>query len=58
MSINGASTIISFASHVSYVLIGCRHPFMRYSQALLAKTTATRCLWHPENERQQTINDF
>jgi len=58
MSVNGASTIISFASWVSYVLIGCRHPFMRYWQPLLAKTTATRSLQHPENERHQGIKDF
>jgi len=31
---------------------------MRYSQRLLAKTTATCSLRHPENQRQQSINGF
>ena len=43
---------------VNYTAIGCRHPFMKYWQPLLAKTTATCCLWHPENERQWSINSF
>jgi hypothetical protein len=55
MSVNGASTIFSFASGVSYVPIGCRHPFMRYWQPLLAKTTAKYSLQHPENERQLVL---
>jgi len=58
MSVNGVSMISSFASWVSYVPIGCRHPFMRYWQPLLAKTTATCSLRHPENERQQSVNSF
>jgi len=58
MSVNGASTIFSFASWVSYVPIGCRHPFMRYWQLLLAQATATCSLRHPENEGQQSINSF
>jgi len=58
MSVNGASTISSFASWVSYVPIGCRHPFMRYWQPFLAQTTATCSLWHPENERQRSVNSF
>jgi len=58
MRVNGASTIFSFASWVSYVPIGCRPPFMRYWQPLLAKTTATYSLRHPENERQWTVNSF
>jgi len=58
MSVNGASTIFSFASWVSYVPIGCRHPFMRYWQLLLAKTTATCSLRHPEYERQRSINSY
>jgi len=58
MSINGASTICSFASWVSSVPIGCKHPFMRYWQPLLAKTTATCSLRHPENERQRSVNSF
>jgi len=58
MSVNGASTICSFASWVSYVLIGCRHPFMRYWQPLLAKTTATCSLRHSENDRQRSVKSF
>jgi len=58
MSVNGVSTIFSFASWVSYVPIGRRHPFMRYWQPLLAKTTATCSLRHPENERQWIVNRF
>jgi len=58
MSVNAASTIFSFASWVTYVLIGCRHSFMTYWQPLLAKTTATCSLRHPENERQQSVNCF
>jgi hypothetical protein len=58
MSINGASTIFSFASWVSYVLTGCSHPFMRYWQPLLAKTTAKCFLQHPENEHQWSVNSF
>jgi len=50
--------MFSLASGVSYFPIGSRHPFMRYWQPLLAKTTATCSLRHPENERQQSINDF
>jgi len=58
MSVNGASTIFSFASCVSYIPIGWGHPFMRYWQPLLAKTTATCSLRHPENEHQQSVNSF
>jgi len=50
MSVNGASTIFSFASWVSYVPIGFRYPFMRYWQPLVAKTTATCSMRHPEND--------
>jgi len=57
-SINTVSTIFSFASSVIYVPIGCRHPFTRYWQPLLAKTTAACSLLHPENELQQSINSF
>jgi len=56
MSINRASTIFGFASWVGYVPIGYRHPFMRYWQPLLAKTTATYSLRHLENERQRSFN--
>jgi len=58
MSINEASTILGFAASVGYVPIGCRHPFMRYWQPSLAKTTATCFLRHPENERQRSVNSF
>jgi len=58
MIVNGASMIFSFASWVSYVPIGCRHPCMRYWHPLLAKTTATCSLRHPENEHQHSVNSF
>jgi len=58
MSVNGAWTIFSFASWVSYVPTGCSHPFMRYWQPLLATTTAKCSLQHPENERQLSVNSF
>jgi len=58
MSVNGGSTIVSFVSWVIYVLIGCRHPFIKYWQPLLAKSTATCSLQHPENERQQSVNSL
>jgi hypothetical protein len=41
-----------------YVLIGCRHPLIRYWQPLGGKTTATCSLPYPENECQQSINNF
>jgi hypothetical protein len=56
MSVNRASTINSFASWVSYLLIGFRHPFIRYWQPLLAKTTVTCSRWHPENDCQRSVN--
>jgi hypothetical protein len=58
MTVNGASTIFSFASCVSYVPIGVRHPFMRYWQRILAKTTATCSLRHRENERHRSVSNF
>jgi hypothetical protein len=58
MSINEESTIFSFASWVIYVPIGCRHPFIKYWQPLLAKTTVTCSLLHSENERQPSDNSF
>jgi hypothetical protein len=58
MGVNGAATIYRFASWVSYVPIGFRHPFMRCWQASVAKTTATCSLKHPENECQQSVNNF
>ena len=36
MSMNGVSKIFSFTSRVIDVLIGCRHPFMKYWQPLQA----------------------
>jgi len=58
VSINGVSTIFSFTSWVIYVPIGCRHPFMKYWQPLLAKTIAIWSLLHPENERQRSVDSF
>jgi len=58
MSVNGASMIFSFASYVSYIPIGCRHPFMGCWQPLQAKTTARCYLRHPENDRQPSVNSF
>ena len=58
MNINGASTILSFASWVIQVPIGCQHPLMTYWQPLGAKTTATRSLLHSENERPQWVNSI
>ena len=58
MSVNGVSTMFSWASWVIYVPIGCRHPLVRYSQPLLGKPTATCSLPHPENERQRCFNNF
>jgi len=55
-SVNGASTMCSFASWVIYVPIGWRHPLIRYWQPFLAKTTATCSLPHPENEHQGSVN--
>jgi len=58
LSVNGVSTIFSFASWLIYVLIGCRYPFMSYWQPSGAKTTVTCSLPHPENEGQQSVNSF
>ena len=57
MSVNGSSTIFTFASSLIHLPIGCRHPFIKYWQPLLAKTTATCSLPHPENERQPSFNN-
>jgi len=40
MSVNGASKIFSLASLVSYVPIGCRHPFIKYWAAFTGKNTS------------------
>jgi len=58
MRVNWASTVFCFASWVIYVLIGCWHPFMRYWQPLLAKTSVTCSLAHFENERQRRVSNF
>jgi len=58
MSVNGASMILSIASWVIYDPFGCKHPFIRYWQPLLAKTTATYSLPHPDNERQWSVNSL
>jgi len=58
MSVNGASTIFSVESWVIYVPNGYRHPFIKYWQPLLANTTATCSLLHPQNERQRRVNSF
>jgi len=52
------STFVSFASWAICVPIGCRHPFIRYWQPLLAKTKAASSLLHPDVERQQSVNSF
>ena len=57
VSVNGVSIIFVFTSWVIYVPIGCRHPFIRYCQPSLRKTTATCSLPHPENECQQSVDD-
>jgi hypothetical protein len=58
MNVNGASTIFSFASLVSYVSISCGHPFMGCWQPLQAKTTARCSLRHSENEHRPSVNSF
>jgi len=58
MSVNGVSTIFSFASLIICVPLGCRHPFIKYWQPLLPKTTVTCSLPHPENERPWSINSW
>jgi len=58
MSVNGGSTIFSFASWVIFVLIGCSHPFIRYWQPLPGKTTATCSLPYPENEHLRGVDGF
>jgi len=58
MSLNGASTIFSFESWVIDFPIGCRHPYIKYWQPLLAKTTGTCPLPHTENEHQPSVNSF
>jgi len=58
MSVNGVSMMFGFASLVIYVPIGCRYSFINNWQPLLAKTTATCSLLHPENECQWSINSI
>jgi len=58
MSVNGASTNVSFPSWVIDIPIGWRHPFIRYWQPLHGKTTVTYSLQDPENDCQQSVNNF
>jgi hypothetical protein len=58
ITVNRAFQIVSVASFESYVPIGCRPPFMRYWQPLLANTTVTCYQWHPENDCQRSVNSF
>jgi len=58
MSVNGASTIFSFASWIIYVPIGWRHRFIRYLLPLSAKTAVTCLLLYPQNKHQCSINGF
>jgi hypothetical protein len=50
------STIFSFAYCICYVPIGCRHPFLRYWQPVLAKPTGICSLRYPEKELQGIVN--
>jgi hypothetical protein len=58
MSVNRESMIFSFACRLIYVPIGCIHPFIKYWQPLLAKTTAKCSLPHSENDRQLRVRNF
>jgi hypothetical protein len=58
MSINGASMIISSALWIIFVPIGCRYSFIRYWQAVQAKTTATCSMLHDNCEGPRRANDF
>jgi len=58
MIVNRASTLFTFTCGVSYVPIGWGHPFIRYWQSLLGKTTGTWSLLHAENEHQRSVNSF
>jgi hypothetical protein len=57
VSINGASTSWCGAFWILSVLIDHRHPFFRWWLPLLAKTTATSSLPHPEKEYHQSFNN-
>jgi hypothetical protein len=57
-NVNRASTIFRLAALVIHVLIGWRQLFTKYWWSLLANTTATCSLPHPENERQESINSL
>jgi len=48
--------LFSFISWVIYVLIGFRHPFIRYWWPLLASPKVTCPLPHPENVHQLSVN--
>jgi len=58
MSVNWVSTFVSFSSWVIYIPIHCRYPLIGYWHPSLGKASATCSLPHPENERQQSVNDF
>ena len=58
MCVNPASTMFSFLSWVRSLPICCRDSFMKNWQHLLAKTTATCSLRHPENERQRSVSSY
>jgi hypothetical protein len=58
LSVNGASTIFTSAFWIIYVLVGYRHLLFRCWLPLLAETTATYSLTHPENKHQQSIKSF
>jgi len=50
--------IFGFESLVTEVAISCSHPLIRDWLPCVAKTYATRSQPHPENERQQSVNNF
>jgi hypothetical protein len=58
MSVNGMSTIFGFASLVIRVVSGCGLTYLAYWPPLSYKEVATCSLPHPENEHQQSVNDF
>jgi hypothetical protein len=50
MSVNGALTMIGFASQLICVAIGCKHSYMTYTLPLLAKEKAIYSLPDSETE--------
>jgi len=57
MSVNGASTICGFVSTVNKQQFGRCDASPMYWQPLWVKEPATCSLPHPENERQESVND-